>query len=397
MVQRGRKQEANGGRPKFRQRSIRLFVLLSVGIWILSLIPSVSAHGGAESSGLSQSHGLAIVLIGILSVGALVFLKRSGRISPSAALYGVAVGIGIAVVGAILFEGLAPDPTYQANSMPFPRSWYQPLAIGTGLSVVVVSFVIGIVRWTTRPRYMAFGMLLGGWILYPYLFPGFSGYTNPIGYGIVFATPLLVGYILWKDVGAALSVILRDPVARRFGLSIGVMVSLFFMATTGYLSFFWEEGAPQETTVVVMSVLYQLVKWPTIEAAFPEIPFFIAISPGVIILVGLLGVLIGLNAAVIARYWLVEQQAGTTQGTAGSAAVVGACTCGCCGPLVSQIAFIAAGPAIAAPLYWIFVDSASPLSSLFLIGSIGLFTGTLIYSTDSARFFTQSTPAVSAD
>jgi hypothetical protein len=357
----------------------------------------VAAHGGSEASGLSQSHGLAIVLIGVLSVGTLVLLKRSGRISPTAALYGIAVGIGITVAGAILFEGLAPDPTYQASSMPFPRSWYQPLAIVTGLSVVVVSFIVGVVRWTTCPRYMVLGMILGGWILYPYLLPGFSGYTNPIGYGIVLATPLLVGYILWKDVGPTLSVILQDPVARRFGFGIGAMVSIFFMATSGYLSFFSEEGAPEETTVAVLSVLYQIVRWPTLEILLPDVPFFIAISPGVLLVLGSLGVLVGLNAAAVAHSWRLNREAGATQGTAGTATVVGACTCGCCGPLVSQVAVIAAGPTIAAPIYWIFVDSASPLNSIFLLGSIALFTGTLIYSIDSATPTRKDVFEVSAD
>ncbi|TKR25060.1 hypothetical protein [Natronomonas salsuginis] len=384
MTQKGLKGNADADRPRPRRRSLRLFVLIAVGICLLSLIPTVSAHGSAESSGLSQSHGLAIAGIGVLSIGALVLLKRRRRISPRTALYGIAVGIGITVGGAILFEGLAPDPAYRADSMPFPRSWYQPLAIGTGLVVVVASFLTGLVRWTTRPRYMALGMLLGGWILYPYLLPGFSGYTNPIGYGIVLATPLLVGYILWKDVGTALSTILRDPVARRFGFSVGAMVSLFFMATTGYLSFFSEEGAPQETTVAVLNVLYQIVRWPTLEVLLPDVPFFIAISPGVVIVLGLLGVLVGLNAAAVAHSWRLDQQAGATQSTAGTATVVGACTCGCCGPLVSQVAVIAAGPTIAAPIYWIFVDSASPLNSIFLLGSIALFTGTLVYSIDSS-------------
>ncbi|QKY18532.1 hypothetical protein [Halorubrum sp. CBA1229] len=396
MTQKGRSENADADRPKPQQRSIRLLVLVAVGISLLSLVPTVSAHGSAESSGLSQSHGLAIAGIGALVVSALVLLKRRERISPRTALYGIAVGIGIAITGAILFEGLAPDPTYQAGSMPFPRSWYQPLAIGTGLLVVVASFITGLVRWTTRPRYMALGMLLGGWILYPYLLPGFSGYTNPIGYGIVLATPLLVGYILWKDVGTALSTILRDPVARRFGFSVGAMVSLFFMATSGYLSFFSEEGAPQETTVAVLNVLYQIVRWPTLEVLLPDVPFFIAISPGVVIVLGLLGALVGLNAAAVAHSWRLDQQAGATQSTAGTATVVGACTCGCCGPLVSQVAVIAAGPTIAAPIYWIFVDSASPLSSIFLLGSIALFTGTLVYSIDSPTPVRQDASEISA-
>jgi hypothetical protein len=122
MVQRGHEKNTDGGEPNSRKRLIRLFVLVPVGIGLLSLIPTASTHGAAESSVLSQSHGLAIAGIGALGVGALVFLKRSKRISPRTALYGIAVGLDIAITGAILFEGLFPNPAYQEGSMPFPRS-----------------------------------------------------------------------------------------------------------------------------------------------------------------------------------------------------------------------------------------------------------------------------------
>ena len=107
--------------------------------------------------------------------------------------------------------------------------------------------------------------------------------------------------------------------------------------------------------------------------------------------------LIGLNAALIARHWRVAERAGMTEGTVGSAAIVGTCTCGCCGPLVDKIAVLAAGPAIAAPLYWVFVDSASPLSALFIVGSFALFAGSLIYSVGAASRSTQSNSLVPAD
>ncbi|WP_227379754.1 hypothetical protein [Haladaptatus halobius] len=86
-----------------------------------------------------------------------------------------------------------------------------------------------------------------------------------------------------------------------------------------------------------------------------------------------------------------------TEGTAGTAAIVGSCTCGCCGPLVAKVAVLAAGPSIAAPLYWVFVDTASPLSSLFIVASVVLFTGSLIYSVEAARQPSQSTSIIPAD
>lgn len=139
--------------------------------------------------------------------------------------------------------------------------------------------------------------------------------------------------------------------------------------------------------------------WPTLEVLLPQVPLFFAISIGVITVVGLLSVLVGLNAALIARYWRAEEQAGIAENTTKSAAILGTCTCSCCGPLVSQISLLVAGPTVAAPVYWVFVDAASPFTSIFIISSILLFTGTLVYSVKSARLPTHAVPntSVSAD
>jgi hypothetical protein len=248
---------------------------------------------------------------------------------------------------------------------------------------------------------MFLGILMGLWISYPYLIPGLASDTHPLGYAIVLGTPVLVGYIIWKDVGGVLRAVLRDQVARRFGIGVGVVVALFFMSVTSYLSFFPEPGVPQERSIVVLSAIYQLVKWPILEIYLPQVPlfhiFFIAISPGQLIVTGMLSALVGLNAAVIARHWRVEERVGKTESTAGIAAVVGSCTCGCCGPLVAKIAVLAAGPSIAAPLYWVFVDTASPLSTLFIVASIVLFVGGLVHSVEAARQPGQSASIVPAD
>jgi len=353
--------------------------------FLLIQIPVAAAHGETATAGLSQSHGLLVGLAGVMILGSAVILKRLSRISPTFALYGTFIGIVVTALGAVLFEGLSPDPTYTASSMPFPRSWYHPLALSVGLLITVGSFILGWLRWPTRPRYTFLGILMGLWVAYPYLIPGPVSDSHPLGYATVLGTPVLIGYIIWKDAGSVLRTVLSDPVARRFGIGVGIVLALFFVSATGYLSFFPEEGVPHETTVIISPVIFQLVTWPTLEIVLPHVPLFLAISPGQVILVGLLSTLIGLNAALIARQWRVEEQAGLTEGTAGSAAVVGSCTCGCCGPLVAKIAVLAAGPSIAAPLYWVFVDSASPLSVLFVVGSIILFTGSLVYSVETAR------------
>lgn len=375
-------------------RSLSAFVLC---LFALAQTPVASAHGTTATAGLSQWHGVLFVLAGTVFLGGSIVLKRTGRISPTSALSGVFVGIVVTAVGAILFEGLSPDPTFAANSMPFARSWYPLLSASVGLAVVLSSFGIGWTRWPTRPRYTFFGILMGMWIAYPVLVPGPAGDTHPLGYAIVLVTPGFVGYILWKDAGGVLRAVLRDPVARRFGVGIGAVVALFLAAITGYLSVFPEEGVSHETNVVVLPAIYELVLWPTLEVSFPHSPLFVAISPGQLVVIGSLSALVGLNAAFVARHWRIEERAGTTEGTVGAAAVVGSCTCGCCGPLVAKVAVLGAGPSIAAPLYWVFVDPASPLNSLFLVASIVLFTGSLVYSVETARGPDRSVPFVPAD
>ncbi|QLH82088.1 hypothetical protein [Halosimplex pelagicum] len=375
-------------------RPLSILFCLLVG---LTQIPIVSAHGSTATGGLSQGHGIILALIGVSLLSGASVLKRTNHISPTVALYGVFVGIAVTALGAVLFEGLSPDPTYTAHSMPFPRSWYPLLSVSVGSMIMLVSLVVGWLRWPTRPRYTFLGLLMGLWISYPYLIPGQASDTHPLGYAIVVATPLLVGYVIWTDAGSVLRAVLRDPIVRWFGVGVGAIMALFFVSVTGYLSFFAEEGLPHERVIVVIPTIYQLVTWPVLEIYLPHIPLFIAISPAQLIVVGMLSTLIGLNAALIARHWRVEERAGLTEGTAGSAAIVGSCTCGCCGPLVAKIAVLAAGPSIAAPLYWIFVDSASPVSTLFIIGSVVLFTGSLIYSVESTQQAGQPTSIVPAD
>jgi hypothetical protein len=370
--------------------SVLLFALLAV-----TGVPTASAHGGTGALGLSQWHGILVAAAGVVLLGGAVVYRRTYRLSPTTALYGVFLGLVVATLGTIVFEGLSPDPVYAASSMPFERSLYPLLSLSVGLLVTVGSLAIGWLRWPTRPRYAILGTVMGLWIAYPALVP--ASHSHPLGYALVLGTPVLVGYVLWRDAWSVLHTVLGDPAARRFGIGVGLLVGLFFLSVSGYISFFWEEGAPEETTVAVLPVVYQLVAWPTLEVALPAVPLFLAVSVGVVGVVGLLSVLVGLNAALVARQWRIEEQAGMAGSTAGTATIVGSCTCGCCGPLVAKIAVLAAGPSIAAPLYWVFVDSASPLGSLFVIGSIVLFTASLVYSVGATRDPGRSTAVVPAD
>lgn len=384
--------------------SIRPISVLLFSLLTLTQVPVASAgHGAAQTTRLTQGHGVVLFLGGFVVLGGAIILKRLDHVSPTTALYGVFGGLVGTALGGTLFSAASPQALYSANSIPFPRSWYPLLALSIGLLITVLSFTIGRLRWPTRPRYTFLGLLMGLWIAYPYLIPGTAAITHPLGYAIVLGTPVLVGYVIWKDAGGVLREVLRDPVARRFGIGVGIVVALFFTSVTGYFSFFPEPGLPNpnERSIVVLSAIYQLVTWPILEIYLPRVPlfhsFFIAVSPGQLIITGLLSTLVGLHAALIARHWRVKERVGMTGSSAGSAAVVGSCTCCCCGPLVAKVVALVAGPSITAPVYWVFVDSASPLSTLFIVTSIVLFTGSIVYSVESAPQPDQSTSTVPAD
>lgn len=365
-------------------RRVRGGTLLLAACLALTLPSRVSAHNLAGTAGVRPVHGAAVAVLGIAVVAGAVLGKRSRRLAPTRALGVGFVGLLAAVVGVVLLDVLSPELLYGASSMPFPRSWYPLLRAGLGIGILLGSLVVGWLRWPGRPRYTFLGLLLGAWILYPLLLPGYVGAHHPLGYAIVLATPLAVGYVLRTDVGDVLRTTLRDPVARRFGAGVAVLTLLFFLTLSGYLSVFPEEGVPHRTKVVVLPVVYQLVAWPTLEISVPHLPFFLALSPGQLIVSGMLSVLVGLNAALVARSWREQERAGVF-GAVGSASVVGSCTCGCCGPLLAKVVVLVAGPSVAAPVYWLFVDSASPLSTAFIVASVVLFTGSLLRAIGTAE------------
>ena len=357
-------------------RTLCFLILLS-----MSLVPTASAHGAGATPSVPQWYGLLIAGGGFLAVVASIVLERNDRLGPRRALLGVFLGLVTAAIGGIWFSELASEAEYTARSIPFPRAWYQPTALLLGSAVAVGSLVLGRLRWPARPRYSILGIELGLWIAYPALITT-GEYTSPFGYALVLSVPLTIGYILWRDCSGIISTVLRDRTARRFGGGVALTVAIFFMFAAGFLSFFPEEGvnAPETTTVAVLPTLFPLVTWPTLEWFFPTIPFVGMLSIGVLIIVGLLGGLIGLNAAMVARLWISGKRAELTDSTAGTAAFVGANACSCCGPIVGQFIILIAGPSAAAPVYWLLVDLASPAGTLFLAASIALLTASLLHA-----------------
>lgn len=359
----------------------RLWTVCFLGLFSMAIVPTASAHGAGSTPSAPQWYGLLIASGGLLVIVGSVALKRTERLGPRRALAGLFLGVVVTAVGGIWFSQLASEAEYTAQSMPFPRAWYQPVALLFASLIMVGSMVLGRLRWPTRPQYSVLGIELGLWIAYPVLLTN-GEYTSPFGYVLVLSVPLTIGYILWRDCRGVISTVLRDRTARRFGSGVALTVALFFMFAAGFLSFFPEEGvnAPETATVAVLPTLFPLVTWPTVEWFFPSIPFVGMLSIGVFVVLGLLGGLIGLNAAMVARLWTSEGRTELTESTVGTAAFVGANACSCCGPIVGQLIILVAGSSAAAPVYWLFVDLASPAGTLFLVVSIALLTASLLHT-----------------
>lgn len=379
-----RRQQNTRTRPKRSQIydaiQSRLTTVGVLSLLLLSGVPTVSAHDTSSVHHISYWHGFVILVAGLLTLGGSVWLKREGRIRPRSALYGVFGGLVATAVGGILFTELAPETYYSAQSAAFPSAWYQPIALLLGGSILVCSVILGRLRWPTHPRYSVLGMELGLWVAYPALVASGTEYTSPLGYGIVLSVVLTVGYILWTDCATSIRTVLQNRTARRFGAGVSVVVALFFMFAAGFFSFFPETGEriPDTLTITVLPALFPLVTWPTVELWAPSVPFAGMLSVGVVLVVGLISGLVGLNAAIAARMWIAEESVEFNQSASGAAAFVGSNACSCCGPMVAKFVILAMGPSAAAPLYWLFVDLASPAGSLFLVSSIALLVMSLL-------------------
>lgn len=363
-------------------------VLVTLVFAALTLPGIAAAHGGEHAPGIPQWYGLVALVYGLGLVGGTVVLSRWNRIgSTERALGGVFVGVLVAALGGIMIVQLSPIDEYSASSMPFPRDWYLPITLTIGLSVVVGSVCLGQLRWPTRPRYAVLGVLLGLWVAYPALVRGPATLSHPLGYLVVLAVPVTVGYIIWRDGRSMLTTIWQDRVARRFGTGIGAVMMLFFLFSAGIVSLVPESGVVGGHEVRGLPAFVHtapfaspLVMWPAVELWLPQIPLSAGISVGVLLMFALLGVLVALNAMLAAFQWLYADDGGSAQGTAGAAALVGPNACGCCGPMVAQLAVVLIGPSAAAPIYWLFVDLSSPVGAFFFVASVGLLTGGFVYS-----------------
>ncbi|WP_162224509.1 hypothetical protein [Halorussus amylolyticus] len=321
-----------------------------------------------------------MLTVGVLLVAASAYARR--YVSPELALVGVFDGVLLGVVGAIGFVHLSSVETLAASQPPIGRAWYGPPTLGVGLATLVGSLAVGRWRWPERPRYAGLGMVLGLWVAYPVLVP--SPLTNPLGSLLAVATPVAVGYVVWTDASDLLSDVLADRAAKWFGAGIGFAASLLFGFSMGMVTFSPDPGGANltEDFVTTARVADPLVYWPAVEFhlhdAIGTTPVSGVLSVGTVLLVGLLAALVGLNAALFAARWRATPTDGRAGTAAGSAAIAAPTALCFCGPAIAGLVAASMVPEVAAPVYWLFADLASPVGALFFATSVALLTGNLV-------------------
>ena len=340
---------------------------LVLGSAVLFVQP-VAAHSGSTHASTPHWAFLVLILVGSGGMGSSALLgQRVWSDHPKRTLSGVLIGLGVALLGTIAIIQIQIEPV---GTTPTLHAWYPPLAVGmTGL-LTTGSLLLGVWRWPTRPEYSVLGLALGIWVGYPALMPN-SGYRHPLGYLLVVVVPLLVGYILWVDVWPVVRSDAVNGLSGRVGGLVAAMFGVFFLFSAGLFTVNPEQGVNGPTTAFVTTASFAnpLVVWPAVEFYAPSIPLAGAMSVGTAILIGSLVGLIGLNASLMTAVWQRSLELPSSGGVLGGLATTGATACCCCGPAVYAVASVFFGVS-ASPLYWAFIDPASPLGALFFAAAV---------------------------
>lgn len=348
----------------------------------LTVVPEVAAHEGSAHAGVPHWILLALVGVGVVSIVGIGFLgRRWDSIGFRLIVPGVLLGVLAVMIGVIGLVEIQVEPSGTTSSA---HRWYPALTGAVGVTITTGSLVVGRYRWPDRPAYAAVGLVLGGWVLYPVAFSG-AAYRHPLGYLIVLGVPVLVGYILWRDVLSVLDPGTIDRSSRLLGTLLALLFAVFFLFSAGLLSVSPDGVAAERGAfVTVDSFANPLVIWPALEFYVPAIPLGGAISVGTAIVAGMLAGLVGVNTALLASIGRLGVDVSSSNGVLGAVATVGATTCTCCGPAIYAIASVGLGTA-ASPLYWAFIDPNSPVGALFLVASIVLLLGSAITFADRLR------------
>lgn len=363
--------------PNQEQYSLRRR-LVQVGTWLtiasaaLSLVPTAAAHEGTTHAGTPHWILLVVIVLGIGIVGSSIVLSR-GRWKHDSrrAVAGILTGLVIAMVGTIGIVQIQIEPV---NTAPVGRSWYPVLSLVAGGLILGGSVILGRLRWPHRPAYTVLGLLFGLWVSYPVLVPR-SALTHPAGYLLVLGLPLVVGYVIWRDVWPAVVSSLEKRLARIAGTVVTSLFVVFFLFSAGLFSVNPDTGknVPESAFITVARFSDPLVVWPAIEFYLPSVPLVGALSVGTAILILVLAGLIGTNAVLATEVWTRRIRLNQSGGAFGAVATTGATACCCCGPAAYAITSALLGVS-ASPLYWAFVSPSSPLGALFLVGAVALMT-----------------------
>lgn len=360
-----------------RSTDRRAIAALLASIGALAALPTASAHTGTTHAGTPHWLLLALVLVGAaVVVGGRHAVERR-RLSPRAGVLVLLLGVVLAGIGAI---GLV-EIQVTSSVGPTLNHLYPVAGLFVGTGVMVGSLAVTRVYWPDRPRYAALGTLLGAWILYPNVLPN-DGVANPLGYLLVLGLPVAIGYVLWTGAAPALRSVAADRFARWVGLVTGAVVSVVVAFSAGTLTVNPDTGinVPTHAFLRTFPVSDPLVTWPALEFYVPAVPFAGMVSVGTVVLFGVLGGLVGLNAAVVAHQWQRGADLSLRGTLLGSVTTTGATACCCCAPAAYGVVSAVFGTA-ASPVYWAFMDTSSPLSSLFLTASVLLLTGSVLYAT----------------
>ncbi|MFB6093433.1 MAG: hypothetical protein ABEJ77_00640 [Halanaeroarchaeum sp.] len=342
----------------------------------LAAVPAAAAHTGTTHAGTPHWAILALLLVGIGIVGLARLATQRGRIEARAGAGTILAGVVIGGLGAIgLVEIQVVSRTGPSLGALYP---YASLLIGA--SVMIGGLIVTRLRWPDRPRYAVLPGLLGVWIVYPNVLPD-DGVTHPLGYALVLGLPIAVGYVVRRDAGGAIRAALRDRFARTIGLATGAFTTVLVAFSAGTLSVNPDDGIglPTEPVLTTIPVANPLVTWPAIEFYLPAVPIAGMVSVGTAILFGLLGGLVGTNAAVLTAQWQAGRSVSLRGSLLGSVATTGATACCCCAPAVYGVLSALFGSAVT-PIYWAFMDSSSPLGAAFLAASVLLLTASLVHA-----------------
>lgn len=346
----------------------RLLIRGLVFTGALLFVQPATAHSGSTHASTPHWVFLVLILAGGVGMGGSVFLgQRLWSDLPKRTISGVLTGLGVALLGTIAIIQIQIEPV---GTTPTLHAWYPPLAVGiTGL-LTTGSLLLGVWRWPARPEYSALGLTLGIWVGYPALMPN-SGYRNPLGYLLVVVVPLLAGYILWRDVWPVVRSDAIDGLSRWTGSLVAAMFGVFFLFSAGLLTVNPEQGVNGPTSAFITTAQFAnpLVVWPAVEFYLPSIPLAGAMSVGTTLLIGTLVGLIGLNASLMTSVWQRSLALPSSGGVLGGLATTGATACCCCGPAIYAVASVFFGVS-ASPLYWAFIDPASPLGALFFAAAV---------------------------